>query len=258
MLQDANHGQATPYHDVLKKLCSIMIQNMVKPDDVFVIENDEGEISREFIKQSDTTALSKTMRHVFGLLTSLDPTYIQSLIRDQLEQLKLSSNNTTWSWDHLFRICWAIGMMSGAIPEPQESQFLQIVLTSDLYHLLQKEETANNSDQQWVVASCMLYIASQYPHFLKSNWTFTSWLLQKMFLYMQCQQEGLKEMACDSFLKICQGCKGEMVVSHQLSNGEYSNSVLETVLTDLKKLSCQLNSQQVKINCGIYRFFLIK
>ena len=249
VLQDANHGQATPYHEVLKQLCSIMIQNMVKPDDVFVIENDDGEITREFNKQSDTTSLSKTMRHVFGLLTSLDSTYIQSLVRDQLEQLQLSSDNAAWSWDHLFRICWAIGMMSGAIPEPQESQFLQIVLTGDLYNLLQKEETAYNSDQQWVVASCMLYIASQYPHFLKSNWTYTSWLLQRMFLYMQCQQEGLKEMACDSFLKICQGCKGEMVVSHQLSNGEYSNSALETVLTDLKKLSCRLNSHQV---CMLY------
>ncbi|CEP20119.1 hypothetical protein [Parasitella parasitica] len=249
MLQDVNHGETTPYHDILKQLCSIMIQNMVKPDDVFVIENDDGEISREFIKQSDTTALSKSMRHVFGLLTSLDPTFIQSLIRDQLEQLQLDRENTTWSWDHLFRICWAIGMMSGAISEQQESQFLSTVLTGDLYHLLQKEESAGNSDQQWVVASNMLYIASQYPQFLKSNWRFTSWLLQRIFSYMQCQQDGLKEMACDSFLKICQSCKSEMVLSHQLSNEERLPSVLEIVLADLKKLTSQLNSQQI---CMLY------
>ncbi|KAI8645039.1 armadillo-type protein [Parasitella parasitica] len=245
ILQDANHGQTTPYHDILKQLCSTMIQNMVKPDDVFVIENDDGEISREFIKQSDTTALSKSMRHIFGLLTSLDPIFIQSLIREQFEQLQLDRENTAWSWDHLFRVCWAVGMMSGATSEPQESQFLQTLLTGDMYHLLQREESAGNSDQQWVVASNMLYIASQYPHFLKSNWTFTSWLLQRIFWYMQCPQEGLKEMACDSFLKICQSCKGEMVVSHQLSNGEHSISVLETVLADLKKLTSQLNSQQI-------------
>ncbi|KAF1802126.1 nuclear export factor CRM1 [Mucor lusitanicus] len=250
VLQDTNHGQTTPYQDVLKQLCSIMIQNMVKPDDVFVIENDEGEISREFIKQSDTTALYKSMRHVFGLLTTLDPAYVQSLIREQLKQLQLDGTHATWSWDQLFRICWAVGMMSGAISEQQESQFLQTVLTGDLYQLLQKEETANNLDQQWVVASCMLYIATQYPHFLKSTWTFTSWLLQRVFSYMQCQQDGLKEMACDSFLKICQGCKDEMVVSHQLAaNGEYAGSVLETVLTDLKGLTSQLNSQQI---CMLY------
>lgn len=223
-----------------------MIQNMVKPDDVFIIENDDGEISREFIKQSDTTALSKSMRHVFGLLTTLDPTYIQSLIREQLKQLQLDGSNATWSWDQLFRICWATGMMSGAISEEQESQFLQVVLTGDLYQLLQKEETARNVDQQWVVASCMLYIATQYPHFLKSTWTFTSWLLQRVFTYLQSQQEGIKEMACDSFLKICQGCKDEMVVSHQLTSGEYSGSALETVLADLKRLTSQLSSQQVR------------
>lgn len=223
-----------------------MILNMVKPDDVFVVENEDGEINREFIKQSDTTALSKSMRHVFGLLTSVDPTFVQSLIREQLHQLQLNSTNDAWSWDHLFRICWAIGMMSGAISEPQESQFLQTVLTGDLYRLLEKEEANHDTDQQWVVASCMMYIAIQYPHFLKSNWTFTSWLLQRIFAYMQCQQEGIKEMACDSFLKICQGCKGEMVVQHSTSNGEQQVSVLETVLTDLKKLVCQLNSQQVR------------
>ncbi|GAN04459.1 nuclear export receptor crm1 [Mucor ambiguus] len=249
VLQDTNHGQTTPYHDILKQLCSIMIQNMVKPDDVFVIENDEGDISREFIKQSDTTALSKSMRHVFGLLTTLDPTYVQSLIREQLKQLQLDGTNAIWSWDQLFRICWAIGMMSSAISEQQESQFLQIVLTGDLYQLLQKEEEANHLDQQWVVASCMLYIATQYPHFLKSTWTFTSWLLQRAFSYMQSQQDGLKEMACDSFLKICQGCKDEMVVSHQLVNGKYTGSVLEAVLTDLKRLTSQLNSQQI---CMLY------
>ncbi|KAL7322011.1 Karyopherin transporter [Mucor circinelloides] len=249
VLQDTNHGQASPYHDILRQLCSIMIQNMVKPDDVFIIENDDGEISREFIKQSDTTALSKSMRHVFGLLTTLDPIYIQSLIREQLKQLQLDGSNATWSWDQLFRICWAIGMMSGAISEQQESQFLQVVLTGDLYQLLQKEETASNVDQQWVVASCMLYIATQYPHFLKSTWTFTSWLLQRVFTYLQSQQEGIKEMACDSFLKICQGCKDEMVVSHQLTSGEYSGSALETVLTDLKRLTSQLSSQQI---CMLY------
>ncbi|KAL9539014.1 hypothetical protein MBANPS3_010522 [Mucor bainieri] len=250
VLQDTNHGQTTPYHDILQQLCSIMIQNMVKPDDVFVIENDEGEISREFIKQSDTTALSKSMRHVFGLLTTLDPTYVQSLIREQLKQLQLDGTHAVWSWDQLFRICWAIGMMSGAISEQQESQFLHMVLTGDLYQLLQKEEAAaNRLDQQWVVASCMLYIATQYPHFLKSTWTFTSWLLQRVFSYMQSQQDGLKEMACDSFLKICQGCKDEMVVSHQLPNGDYASSVLETVLTDLKTLTSQLNSQQI---CMLY------
>lgn len=225
---------------------------MVKPDDVFIIENDDGEISREFIKQSDTTALSKSMRHVFGLLTTLDPTYIQSLIREQLKQLQLDGSNATWSWDQLFRICWAIGMMSGTISEQQESQFLQVVLTGDLYQLLQKEEAANNVDQQWVVASCMLYIATQYPHFLKSTWTFTSWLLQRVFTYLQSQQEGVKEMACDSLLKICQGCKDEMVVSHQLTSGEYSGSVLETVLTDLKRLTSQLSSQQVRTRSHLF------
>jgi exportin-1 len=224
-----------------------MIENMVKPDDVLMIENDQGEISREFIKQSDsdTTALSKSMRQVFSLLTSLDPVFIHSMIHEKIKQLQFL-NASSWSWNELFHVCWAIGSVSGAISQQQETQFLESIVTTDLFQLLQKEESsAGNKDQQWVVASCLLYIAGQYPHFLKLHWDFTSFLIQRIFEYMQQEQVGVREMACDSFLKISQGCKEELAVSHQLPNGQDVPSFLEISLTELKKMTAHLTSQQV-------------
>lgn len=220
---------------------------MVKPDDVLIIENDEGEIYREFIKQSDTTALFKSMRQVFSLLTSLDPVSIHAMIHEKIKQLKFLNASNSWSWKELFRVCWAIGSISGAISQQQETRFLESIVLTDLFQLLQKEEssTTGNRDQLWVVASCLLYIAGQYPHFLKSHWDLTSFLIHRIFEYMQQEQEDIREMACNSFLNISQGCKEELVVSHQLPNGQEVPSFLEISLTELKKMTTQLTPQQV-------------
>lgn len=240
IVQDMNHNQSTPYEDVLKQLGLVLIENMVKPDDVFVIENEDGEITRDFIKHSDTTVLSKSMRDVFSLLTNLYPAYIQTTIQEKLARVLTS---IVWSWDELFRICWAIGSISGAISEQKENQFLESIVAKDLVELLQKEESAHpNSDQEWVVASCLLYIAGQYVRFLKSHWDLLSFLLQKIFIYMQHDQVSVREMACDSFLKICQGCRQELVVSH-----ENKPSVLESLLSDLRNMTARLDASQICI-----------
>ncbi|KAI5297689.1 Karyopherin transporter, partial [Ascosphaera atra] len=50
------------YQDILSSLRVVMIEKMVKPEEVLVVENDEGEIVREFVKESDTIQLYKTSR----------------------------------------------------------------------------------------------------------------------------------------------------------------------------------------------------
>ncbi|KAI7908272.1 armadillo-type protein [Cokeromyces recurvatus] len=239
------------YYDILKQLGLVMIDNMVKPDKVLVIENIDGEITREFIKQSDTTSLSKTTHHVFKLLTRIDPIFIHSLLHEQLNQLLVT--NISWSWDSLFRICWAIGASLGATDKCSENRFLEAILINNLLPLLQQQQQEGNHnnndlDQEWVVASCVLYIVGQCPYFMKSHWDFTFFIIQKIFIYLrQPTQSGIKEMACDAFLKIAEGCGEELSIPHQLTTTTMMPSVLEMVLSDLKVLTIQLESQQLCI-----------
>jgi exportin-1 len=53
-----------------------------------------------------------------------------------------------------------------------------------------------------VIASCIMYIVGQYPDFLKSNWVFEKTILNKLFEFMKEAFPGVKEMACNTFLKI--------------------------------------------------------
>ena len=60
------------YAEILSKLRLVIIENMARPEEVLVVENDEGEIVREFVKESDTIQLYKSMREVLVYLTHLN------------------------------------------------------------------------------------------------------------------------------------------------------------------------------------------
>lgn len=46
----------------------VMISRMAKPEEVLVVENDQGEVVREFMKDTDSINLYKNMRETLGNL----------------------------------------------------------------------------------------------------------------------------------------------------------------------------------------------
>ena len=50
----------------------IMISNMAKPEEVLVVENDDGEVVREAVKDTDTIELYKSMRVTLGTSVNVD------------------------------------------------------------------------------------------------------------------------------------------------------------------------------------------
>jgi hypothetical protein len=53
---------------------------------VLIVENDEGEIVREFMKESDTIVLYKSMREVLVYLTHLDVQDTEHIMTDKLSK----------------------------------------------------------------------------------------------------------------------------------------------------------------------------
>ena len=86
--------RSTIYTQVLSALRVVMIEAMVRPEEVLIVENDEGEIVRETLKESDTIILYKSMREVLVYLTHLDTEDIERIMSSKLEkQVSL----TIWS-----------------------------------------------------------------------------------------------------------------------------------------------------------------
>ena len=148
------------YTSILSKLRLVMIESMVRPEEVLIVENDEGEIVREFVKESDTIQLYKSMREVLVYLTHLDVVDTEQIMSEKLAR---QIDESEWSWQNINTLCWAIGSISGTMNEDMEKRFLVSVIKD----LLSLTEMKRGKDNKAVVASNIMYIVGQYPRFLK-------------------------------------------------------------------------------------------
>ncbi|BFZ54615.1 Karyopherin transporter [Savitreella phatthalungensis] len=222
------------YAEVLSNLRVVMIEKMVKPEEVMIVENDEGEIVREFVKESDTITLYKTMRECLVYLTHLDVIDTEMIMSEKLAR---QVDESEWSWHNLNTLCWAIGSISGAMNEETEKRFLVTVIKD----LLGLTEMKRGKDNKAVCASNIMYIVGQYPRFLKAHWKFLKTVVNKLFEFMHETHEGVQDMACDTFIKIAQKCKRHFVAQQ---TGEHE-PFIDEIVRNLHKITCDLSPQQI-------------
>ncbi|KAG0324890.1 Karyopherin transporter [Dissophora globulifera] len=222
------------YTDILARLRVVMIEHMVKPEEVLIVENDEGEIVREVMKESDTITLYKSMREVLVYLTHLDCINTEQIMSEKLTK---QVDNSEWSWGNLNKLCWAIGSISGAMGEDAEKRFLVTVIKE----LLGLCEMKRGKDNKAVVASNIMYIVGQYPRFLKAHWKFLKTVVNKLFEFMHETHDGVQDMACDTFIKISQKCRRHFV----LQQSQEVMPFIDEILNTLDKITSDLSSAQI-------------
>ncbi|KAH7026853.1 CRM1 C terminal-domain-containing protein [Linnemannia elongata] len=218
------------YTEILARLRVVMIERMVKPEEVLIVENDEGEIVREVMKESDTITLYKSMREVLVYLTHLDCQNTEQIMSDKLTK-------QSGPWANLNQLCWAIGSISGAMNEDAEKRFLVTVIKE----LLGLCEMKRGKDNKAVVASNIMYIVGQYPRFLKAHWKFLKTVVNKLFEFMHETHDGVQDMACDTFIKISQKCRRHFV----LQQSQEVMPFIDEILNTLDKITSDLSPAQI-------------
>ncbi|KAK4228450.1 CRM1 C terminal-domain-containing protein [Podospora fimiseda] len=222
------------YADVLSNLRVVMIEKMVRPEEVLIVENDEGEIVREFVKETDTVQLYKTIRECLVYLTHLDVVDTEAIMTDKLQR---QVDGSEWSWHNCNVLCWAIGSISLAMNEETEKRFLVTVIKE----LLGLTEMKRGKDNKAVVASNIMYIVGQYPRFLKAHWKFLKTVVNKLFEFMHESHEGVQDMACDTFIKIAKQCKRHFVALQPSENEPF----IDEIIRNLGRITLDLTPQQV-------------
>lgn len=231
------------YATILSKLRLVIIENMVRPEEVLIVENDEGEIVREFVKESDTIQLYYSMRKVLVFLTHLDVVDTEEIM---IQKLMRQIDGSEWSWAKMNTLCWAIGSISGTMNEDMERRFLVTVIKD----LLSLTEMKRGKDNKAVVASNIMYIVGQYPRFLKAHWKFLKTVVNKLFEFMHETHEGVQDMACDTFIKITKKCKKHFV----LVQADEQAPFIKEIISNIQSITADLQPQQVHTfyeACGI-------
>lgn len=75
-----------------------MISRMAKPEEVLIVENENGEVVREFMKDTDSILLYKSMKDTLVYLTNLD---FPDTERIMTEKLQNQVHGSEWSWKNL-------------------------------------------------------------------------------------------------------------------------------------------------------------
>uniref|UniRef100_A0A672RPA3 Exportin-1 n=1 Tax=Sinocyclocheilus grahami TaxID=75366 RepID=A0A672RPA3_SINGR len=238
LLSTSQHFDVPPrrhlYLPVLSKVRLLMVSRMAKPEEVLVVENDQGEVVREFMKDTDSINLYKNMRETLVYLTHLDYADTERIMTEKLHN---QVNGTEWSWRNLNTLCWAIGSISGAMHEEDEKRFLVTVI-KDLLGLCEQKR---GKDNKAIIASNIMYIVGQYPRFLRAHWKFLKTVVNKLFEFMHETHDGVQDMACDTFIKIAQKCRRHFV---QVQVGEVM-PFIDEILNNINTIICDLQPQQV-------------
>ncbi|CAH8670042.1 unnamed protein product [Dicrocoelium dendriticum] len=218
----STHNRCKQFDQTISKLRRIMISRMARPEEVLVVENEHGEVVREFMKDTDSLNLYKSMRETLVYLTHLDYTDTKKIM---IERLHSQVDGSEWSWHNLNTLCWAIGSISGAMQEDDERSFLVIVIR-DLLGLCEQKR---GKDNKAIVASNIMYVVGQYPRFLRAHWRFLKTVITKLFEFMHETHEGVQDMACDTFIKIAQKCRRQLVTV-QIWDGILSRAAMDMEL----------------------------
>ncbi|KAK4535897.1 hypothetical protein CDCA_CDCA06G1922 [Cyanidium caldarium] len=226
---DEQQARRQLYANVLYQIALVMIQRMAKPEEVLIVEDENGELVRETTKDTDALATYKTMRETLIYLTHIDPLDIENIM---IEKLDRQLDGTEWSWQNLNTLCWAIGSISGAMNEEMEKKFL-IQVIKDLLKLCEEKR---GKDNKAVVAANIMYVVGQYPRFLRAHWRFLKTVVNKLFEFMHELHPGVQDMACDTFLKIAQKCRRQFVLVHPGERESFAQEMLESLEETVRDL----------------------
>ena len=149
------------FKNILSRLRYVVIGRMAKPEEVLVIVNENGAVVRECMKNTASIVHYETMRETLVYLPHLDCVEVEKILTDKPEQ---QTNTSELSFKKLNTLCWAVGSISGAMNEMDESRFLVTVIKE----LLNMCEQRKGKDNKAIIAANVMYVVGQYPRYLTS------------------------------------------------------------------------------------------
>ena len=208
------------YGDVLSRLRTLLIEHMVRPEEVLVEETESGKIVHSTVTSEEALGLHHNLKETLVYLTHLDKDSMLGILVDKLARVM---DGSAWSYENLNKLCWGVGAITRTLEVKEEKRFL-VKLITDLLELVKLKRTA---DEQAVVASNIMYVVGQYPRFLRKHWVFLKTVVLKLFQFMREEHPGVKDMAVDTFYTIVSKCRKQFVCVQTVASVSKGTSTSE-------------------------------
>jgi len=206
----------------------VFTANMPRPEEVFLLVNEIGDIIRDKKVETVEIEFYKKMKlNLFYLSFCIEDFTIDFFIK------KLERFVATSGFDHawLNKLCWAMGSIANALEETIEHEFFISIAKA----LLTLCELRSPKNEKAIVASNIMFIIGQFYRFLKHNNEFMTIVVKKLFEFMDDDYKDIQKMACDNFFKICERCPSQFFMR---TGRQY---FYEEILNDLPSITRRLD-----------------
>ena len=223
------------YTTILSELRLTFTLHMAKPEEIIIVQDENGDLQKEYITDGETIDIYQTMRQTLVLLAHLDIEDMENILVHNLKQQStriqtgsLNQEADSFLWGDMNTLCWAIGSISGAMTESHERTFFITVLRE----LLEMCASAQGKENKAVIASNIMYVVGQYPRFLHSHCRFLQTVANKLTEFMHESFPGVQDMAVDTFLKLARKC-GSTFHEGEIDDDSVLAPYIETYLANL-------------------------
>lgn len=222
------------HSEIYSLLRIAIVHQMYKPEEVLVIEDENGEIVKQETVEVESITIYKYMKEILFNLTVIESEESERVLLDKLSK---QIDGSEWNWNNLNKLCWAVGSISGSMNEIVEDRFIVTVIKN----LLSLVEMKRGKDNKAIIATNIMYIVGQYPRFLKSHWKFLKTVANKLFEFMHETHEGVQDMACDTLIRITKQCGKQFIMLHAKEESIFFEEITERI----PEIISDLNPQQV-------------
>ena len=230
-LQSANSWlYQNVYPKVFDSCHVLMFDNFAKPDEVRLTQGENGEIEEEYFEDLENTFLFERMRETLIYMTHIDMKAMGRFIHLRLQNIK---NPEYFSMERLNKLCWALGSISGCMPEDDENAFVVSVIKE----LLNMCEHAKGKSQKAFIATDIMYVVGSFPNFLCGHWAFLKTVINKLIDFMRETHPGVQDMASETFLKLAKLTKHMFVQQQEKDKEPYLLELvrkLPSIINDLQ------------------------
>ena len=109
-VQTGPSARLQTYSPILVQVRRTLIERMPKPEEVLVVEDENGCVVKEHLKDVEVVALHKMVRETLVFLTHLDHQQTEEIMIEKLGlQVHPTPGGPGWSRQGLSTLCWAIG-----------------------------------------------------------------------------------------------------------------------------------------------------
>ena len=181
------------YIPLFSNLREIIVNTMAKPDELFItLENvdDETCVVRQRTFDTPENEVFKAQKDVLIYLGNINYEETIGVIQENITALQQE-----FSFDRFNSICYSTGAISGVNKKAENVFILQVVQV--ILELVGSVD--EGSEERAIISGGLMYVLSQYPNFLSTNYEIFITLINKLIEFMHSPKDVIRELAVNSF-----------------------------------------------------------